>query len=80
MSRRRGKMITCDRCGREVFLAGRLFSDAYEPLPEGWCLLDGLGHFCPECYKKLTQCMKDFYGVIRDEELPDVFRFPLEEK
>ena len=58
MSEIKGKLISCDRCGKEQFVkfigtdyldGGYSKSDTYEPLPEDWLWLSQIGNLCPDC-------------------------------
>lgn len=58
MSEQRGKLITCNRCGRTIFRmrtgqgeadGGYTRWDQFEPLPETWIYESQVGHLCDEC-------------------------------
>lgn len=77
MSKQRGMLLTCHRCGKTVFLAykGRGYfagdftqTDEFEEKPEGWsCKFpdeDGNGNvdLCKECTEEFMKSLYIFYG------------------
>ena len=76
MGEKIGKILTCDRCGREVFLrftkterldGGFTNIDHFEKAPEGWKLRESYekNYFmlCPDCNGELDQIHKNYMGV-----------------
>jgi hypothetical protein len=65
MSVKCGKTITCDRCGKSVFLNQVEYEtpftiDEYEPAPEGW--ERGFdSDLCPDCYGEYLKLKKSFF-------------------
>lgn len=71
MASKKGCLLTCDRCGKNVFLAllgkdyydgGYSSSDKFEKYPEGWKYLS-IGTYttlCPECYAEWERILKAF--------------------
>lgn len=68
MSRTNGCLLTCDRCGKQIFLkltgegemdGGYTRWNKFEPVPEGWGL-NGVKNLCPECYAKWKELEKEF--------------------
>lgn len=71
-----GKLITCDRCGKQIFLkkTGEGSGDGgwsrwgtFEELPEGWkcgvhteSLSQGFVDLCPECHKEYEKIVSQF--------------------
>lgn len=70
MSRIEGKILTCDRCGKQVILTrkkedkvldgGYTRTPEYEDEPNGWefIMRGGIGDLCPECnelWKNIVQ-------------------------
>lgn len=58
MSEVKGKLVSCDRCGKEHFLkligtkdldGGYSRYDEFEDLPEDWLFLSQIGSLCPHC-------------------------------
>lgn len=58
MSEAKGKLKTCDRCGKSIFLkyigqgvldGGFTRFDKYEELPETWLWTSQIGTLCDEC-------------------------------
>lgn len=69
-----GKRITCQICGKQIFLAQTGYSnidaarddrhsflDNFEPIPEGWEIKHDLGGWlCPSCTENYTCMLKKF--------------------
>lgn len=64
-----GKIVACDRCGKEYRckLAGVKeldggFSRAlnFDPMGDGWSFRYEIGWLCPECNSKYESLVKDF--------------------
>lgn len=64
-----GKMITCDRCNKKVFLKlkeqGELNDvdttwDKFEKKPDGWTNKIETGDLCPTCTDKYTALINEF--------------------
>lgn len=58
MSETKGKLTTCDRCGKEIFRkyiskgetdGGYTTWDKFEDLPEEWMYHSQIGYLCPHC-------------------------------
>ena len=58
MSEVKGKLVCCDRCGREIFLkylgkgdadGGYTTWDIFEKLPENWLYMTECGTLCYRC-------------------------------
>lgn len=77
MSKVKGMLVTCHRCGESVFLmykktdyfdGGYTKSDDFEEKPEGWtCKFpdeDGNGYvdLCPKCTETFMRLLYDFYS------------------
>ena len=72
MGSKKGKLLTCDRCGATVFLAlegqnyydgGYTVTDKFEKAPEGWkawTVVDVYRTLCPECYSLWLKMCKEF--------------------
>lgn len=61
-----GKLITCDRCGRSIFLTltGKEdWSDrlSYQEKPREWTQEIGHGDLCPDCTKEFQTFCKEFF-------------------
>lgn len=84
MSKIRGELATCDRCGSTHFCrelddtlldGGFTTIKNYEPLPEGWCKhnFDDIGLLCPSCeedYRKTLSGFKfGYYSSSSPEEV-----------
>lgn len=78
MSEQIGKIITCDRCGKTVFLkhtgttldAGWSRIDNFEKRPEGWGYHADkeLGLLCPECESAYQKVIRKFKQDISKEQ------------
>lgn len=77
MSKQRGMLLTCHRCGKTAFLTykgtgyfdgGYTQTDEFEEKPEGWtCKFpdeDGNGYvdLCKECTEEFMKNLYKFYG------------------
>lgn len=69
MSEKIGKLLSCDRCGKKVFLryintntydGGYSKVDNFEKQPEGWVVGWGVGMLCPECHAKYDDLVDTF--------------------
>lgn len=58
MAEEYGKLVSCERCGKTVFLkrigegeadGGFTRWDMFETFPEGWKYCSGVGTLCPTC-------------------------------
>lgn len=76
MSERIGKIITCDRCGKQVFLnyirteafgGGYSKIDYFEKRPEGWELGWRVGMLCPECFAEYEKLVETFMQECKPE-------------
>lgn len=72
---KKGKMITCDRCGKTIFLekietrdtdGGYAKYDVYENA-EGWTHPIGFCDLCPICSDDLEEMKRIFMGKFQDE-------------
>ena len=65
-----GKILRCDRCGKEIFLKATGEGEAdggftrwnkFEEAPEGWEYYTEVhGDLCPNCSAKLEKILEDF--------------------
>lgn len=71
MSENLGKMITCKKCGTNLFLKYLGKQDMYggyesyskfEEVPKGWWTTVGLGYLCPKCAHEFLSIVRDFFG------------------
>lgn len=73
MSERFGKLVSCTRCPKDIFLertgevglsnlAGPGMRSTYEDLPKTWMYIQGIGYLCPDCAKKLVDLFIDLFG------------------
>lgn len=71
MGARKGKLITCDRCGATLFLKflgtedGSNYGgayDKYDPLPDDWMYQTCAGYMCPECAKQFKTFVNEFFN------------------
>lgn len=69
MAEKVGKMLTCDRCGKTVFLecVGKGETDGgytrwnkFEAAPAGWEVCTEVGTLCPECNSLYKDLIKSF--------------------
>ena len=67
----KGKIITCNRCGKVTFLkylglddldGGFTTFDKYEKLPDSWMYMSQIGDLCPDCAHKFKSFIKEFMG------------------
>lgn len=76
MSEKIGKIVTCDRCGREIFLnytgtshldGGFTKIEHFEKMPDGWRVRESYGKdyimLCPDCNNEIELLHKKFMGV-----------------
>lgn len=70
MTERLGKSITCDRCGKVVFLeyigsdtfdGGYTNLKRFETRPEGWSRHAETGDLCDECSKAYEELLQEFF-------------------
>lgn len=75
MSRQKGELRTCDRCGKQVFCkylkSGELDGgytrwDEFEKA-EGWSVNDG--DLCSECTEEFAKLKADFWGKVKSGEV-----------
>jgi len=64
-----GKIVTCDRCGRECRRkllertesdGGFTFNNRFVEMPETWKCHHGIGWLCPDCNAKYESIITDF--------------------
>ena len=69
MAEVKGKLCSCDRCDKTVFLkcTGEGSSDGgftrwntFETFPEGWPYHREVGSLCPSCNEEYTKLLKNF--------------------
>jgi hypothetical protein len=73
MAEKKGKLVSCDRCGEEVFLkcTGESATDGgytrwnkFEDLPHGWDWHSDTGRLCPACNKMYIEMLEHFMKVV----------------
>ena len=78
MAEQKGKLLTCDRCGEQVFLkylrtdsldGGYTRSDNFEETPDGWYsrnvgkdFVTKYALLCPECNRLCGELLAGFMG------------------
>lgn len=71
-----GKLITCDRCGKNVFLKRIREGETYggytrwikfEEAPDGWKYYCDIGRLCPECNEEYVDIVEEFMNWRRNE-------------
>lgn len=76
MAQVNGKLVTCDRCGAQVFLkctgegerdGGFTRWNKFEPFPEGWEVYHIVGLICPDCHSKYKTIISNFMAEARDD-------------
>ena len=69
MSSENGRLLTCDRCGKQIFLrctgegeadGGYTRWNVFENPPEGWDWVKDVGSVCPECWKDFQRMMEQY--------------------
>lgn len=69
MSEQCGKLITCDRCGKTLFLkyigegetdGGYTRWNKFEDAPDGWEYHCDIGRLCPECNEEYVSVIERF--------------------
>lgn len=72
MSEQCGKLVTCDRCGKNIFLkyigegetdGGYTRWNKFEDPPDGWKYYCDIGKLCPECNEKYVSIIDRFIRV-----------------
>lgn len=65
-----GKLITCDRCGKNLFLkrigetyGGYTRWNKFEDPPDGWKYYCDIGRLCPECNEEYVSIVEEFMNV-----------------
>lgn len=75
MAEMNGQLVSCDRCGTQIFrkCAGEGEADGgftrwnkFEPYPEGWEYVSDIGRVCPECNKKYKELLNTFMSGVND--------------
>jgi hypothetical protein len=75
MSRINGQLMTCDKCGKQVFLraigegetdGGYTRWNKFEPFPDGWSVEEG--DLCPDCTKEYQEMLKGFWSNATNEK------------
>ena len=77
MAEEKGKLLTCDRCGRSIFLKyigkGEVYDsrhsndywDKFEPMPDTWLYETAIGYLCDDCAYLFRQWVTEFtYGRV----------------
>lgn len=76
----KGKLVTCDRCGKTVFLrttgdgemdGGFTRWNEFEPFPIGWDMRNDIGTLCPKCSEGYKNLLKSFMERVKDKEEDD---------
>ena len=76
MSEQCGKLVTCDRCGKNVFLkcigegetdGGYTKWNKFEEAPNGWKCYYNTGLLCPECHEEYVDIVEKFMNWRRNE-------------
>lgn len=78
MAEQQGKLLTCDRCGKQIFLkhlkredlnGGFDHREVYEETPEGWYsrnvgkdFVSKYALLCPECNRLCGELLTGFMG------------------
>jgi hypothetical protein len=74
MAETNGKLVTCDRCGKQVFLkcvgegeadGGFTRWNKFENFPEGWEYHCEVGRLCPDCNGKYKNLVNTFMSEVR---------------
>lgn len=69
MSRVNGQLVTCNRCGKTIFLkctgegvedGGFTRWNSFEAFPEGWYKISNFGDLCPDCFIEYEKFKKEF--------------------
>ena len=77
MSEVNGKLVTCDRCGTNVFLkytgekygdGGFTRRDVYEEIPNGWEHHVEVGMLCPACNTEWNNIVASFKSYVVEVE------------
>lgn len=70
-----GKLVSCDRCGTQIFLkctgegetdSGFTRWNMFETFPQGWEQHYEVGLLCPECNEKYKELVNTFMTEVRD--------------
>lgn len=81
MSRKEGKLIVCERCGKQIFLeklgekaldGGYTTVEKYAEKPKGWELVtkpggNGYMDVCPGCWEDYLILLGGFWGYKKEE-------------
>lgn len=68
MSERIGKLLSCDRCGKTIFLKGEGTNELdggyfkvlrFEKPPEGWGSFRDVYTLCPRCHEECDKLIED---------------------
>lgn len=74
MAEANGKLVSCDRCGTQIFLkctgererdGGFTRWNTFEPFPEGWEYHIEVGRLCPACNEKYKALVNTFMTEVR---------------
>ena len=85
MATQKGLLVTCERCEATTFRkyigtgetdGGYTTWDKFEPTPNDWLYVTGIGYLCPNCAYKFRLAMFNF---INQDKIPEDWRIPLEE-
>lgn len=76
MSEQCGKLVTCDRCGKNAFLkcigegetdGGYTKWNKFEEAHNGWKYYYNTGLLCPECNEEYVDIVEEFMNWRRNE-------------
>lgn len=74
MAEQNGKLVTCDRCDKMIFLkstgegerdGGFTRWNIFEPFPVGWEYHREVGMICPECNSTYKLMVNNFMSEVR---------------
>ena len=85
MSEQYGKLVTCRRCSKSIFLkqtgevglsnyAGPGTRYTFEDLPGTWMDISSIGHLCPDCAKAFVDFLIEFFGAEEYGNLAPVWK------
>lgn len=76
MSRTNGQLVTCVRCGVQLFRkcigegerdGGFTRWNTFESFPEGWGYFSGRGDLCPKCNSEYKSILDNFESTFKME-------------
>lgn len=77
MSEVNGKLVTCDRCGKSIFIkctgekeldGGYTRYNTFESLPEGWDWHTEVNRLCPTCNEEWNKLVDAFKCYVKEAE------------